>query len=56
MPWKTCWKLKKYYSGNPKVHYYLGMSYHGKGMKDKAIENLKKQSLWIKIIPKLIII
>ncbi|MFA5321534.1 MAG: tetratricopeptide repeat protein [Smithella sp.] len=32
----------KYYSGNPKVHYYLGIAYHGKGMKDNAIEEFKK--------------
>ena len=35
-------EAEKYYYGNPKVHYYLGMSYHGKGMKDKSIEEFKE--------------
>jgi type IV pilus assembly protein PilF len=35
---KELMESAKYYSGNPKVHYYLGMAYHGKGMQDKAIE------------------
>ena len=35
---KELMESEKYYSGNPKVHYYLGMAYHGKGMQDKAIE------------------
>jgi Tetratricopeptide repeat. len=53
---KDLLEAEKYYSGNPKVHYYLGMSYHGKGMKDKAIEEFKEASLSTKIIPKRIII
>lgn len=39
---KELLESEKYYSGNPKVHYYLGMAYHGKGMKDKAVEEFKK--------------
>ena len=39
---KDLLEAEKYYSGNPKIHYYLGMSYHGKGMKDKAIEEFKE--------------
>jgi type IV pilus assembly protein PilF len=39
---KDLLESEKYYSGNPKVHYYLGMAYHGKGLKDNAIEEFKK--------------
>ena len=39
---KDLLESEKYYPDNPKVHYYLGMSYHGKGMKDKAVEEFKK--------------
>jgi type IV pilus assembly protein PilF len=39
---KDLLESEKYYSDNPKVHYYLGMTYHGKGMKDKAFEEFKK--------------
>jgi len=39
---KELLESEKYYSDNPKVHYYLGIAYHGKGMKDKAIEAFKK--------------
>ena len=35
-------EAEKYYPTNPKVHYYLGMSYHGRGMKEEAIESFKK--------------
>jgi len=35
-------EAEKYYSGNPKVHYFLAMAYHGKGLKDKAVEELQK--------------
>ena len=33
---------EKYYSGNPKVHYYLGMAYHGKRLQDEAIEEFEE--------------
>jgi len=39
---KNLLESEKYYSGNPKVHYYLGAAYHGKGMQEKAIEEFKK--------------
>ena len=39
---KDLLEAEKYYSDNPKIHYYLGMSYHGKGMKDEAIEEFKE--------------
>ena len=39
---KELLESEKYYSGNPKVHYYLGMAYHGKGMQDKAIEEFEE--------------
>lgn len=34
-------EAKKYSPNDPKIHYYMGMAYHGKGMRDKAIEELK---------------
>ncbi len=39
---KDLLESEKYYSGNPKVHYYLGIAYHRKGLKDMAIEEFKK--------------
>jgi type IV pilus assembly protein PilF len=39
---KELLESEKYYSGNPKVHYYLGMAYHGKGMPDEAIEEFEE--------------
>jgi len=39
---KELLEAEKYHSGNPKIHYYLGMAYHGKGMKDMAMEEFKK--------------
>ena len=39
---KDLLEAEKIYPDNPKVHYYLGMSFHGKDMKDKAIEEFKK--------------
>ena len=39
---KELLESEKYYSGNPKVHYYLGMAYHGKGLQDEAIEEFEK--------------
>ncbi len=38
---KELLEAEKYNFGNPKIHYYLAMSYHGKSMNDKAIEELK---------------
>jgi Tfp pilus assembly protein PilF len=39
---KDLLEAERYYSYNPKVHYYLGMAYHRKDMKDKAIEEFKE--------------
>jgi type IV pilus assembly protein PilF len=39
---KDLLESEKYYAGNPKVHYYLGVAYHAKGLKDRAIEEFKK--------------
>jgi len=39
---KELLESEKYYSGNPKVHYYLGIAYHGKGMPEEAIEEFQK--------------
>lgn len=39
---KELLEAEKYNSRNPKIHYYLAMSYHGKGLKDKAIEELEE--------------
>jgi len=39
---KELLEAEKYYSGNPKIHYYLAMSYHGKDINDKAIEELQE--------------
>ncbi|MBN1363375.1 MAG: tetratricopeptide repeat protein [Syntrophaceae bacterium] len=39
---KELLESEKYYSGNPKVHYYLGIAYHGKGLQDEAIEEFKE--------------
>jgi len=38
---KELLESEKYYSDNPKVHYYMGMTYHGKGMREKAYEEFK---------------
>ena len=35
-------EAEKYSSGDPKIHYYMGMAYHGKGLRDKAIEEFDK--------------
>ncbi|MDI6743323.1 MAG: tetratricopeptide repeat protein [Smithella sp.] len=35
-------EAEKYHSRNPKIQYYLGMAYHGKGMESEAIEKFKK--------------
>jgi type IV pilus assembly protein PilF len=39
---KELMEAEKYSPQNPKIHYYLGMSYHYKDMKDMAMEELKK--------------
>ncbi len=39
---KELLEAEKYYSRNPKVHYYLGIAYHGKGMREQAIEEFEK--------------
>jgi type IV pilus assembly protein PilF len=39
---KELLESEKYYSGNPKVHYYLGMAYHGKGLQSEAIEEFEE--------------
>lgn len=39
---KELLEAEKYYPGNPKVHYYLGMAYHGKGLKDEAIAEFQE--------------
>jgi type IV pilus assembly protein PilF len=39
---KELLEADKYYSGNPKIHYYLGVAYHGKDMKDKAIDEFQE--------------
>ena len=39
---KELLEANKYYSGNPKIHYFLGISYRAKDMRDKAIEEFKE--------------
>jgi len=39
---KELLEAEKYSSGDPKIHYYLGMAYHGKGLRDKAIGEIKE--------------
>ncbi len=39
---KELLEAEKYHSGNPRIHYYLGMAYHGKGMSDQAIEEFEE--------------
>jgi type IV pilus assembly protein PilF len=39
---KDLLEAEKYYTDNPKTHYYLGMVYHAKGMKPKAMEEFQK--------------
>jgi len=38
---KELLEAEKYNYRNPKIHYYLAMSYHGKNMNDKAMEELQ---------------
>ncbi len=39
---KDLLQAEKYYPGDPKVHYYLGMVYHDKGMKEKAVTEFQQ--------------
>ena len=39
---KELLEAEKYYSSDHKIHYYLGMAYHGKDMKEKAIEEFQE--------------
>jgi len=39
---KELLEAEKYSSGDPKIHYYLGMAYLGKGLKDKAMGEFKE--------------
>lgn len=39
---KELMEAAKYDSGNHKVHYFMGLAYHGKGMRDKAIAEFKE--------------
>ena len=39
---KELLEAEKYSPYDHKIHYFLGMAYHGKGMRDKAIEEFKK--------------
>ncbi len=38
---KELLEAEKHHYSNPQIHYYLAMSYHGKNMNDKAIEELQ---------------
>jgi tetratricopeptide (TPR) repeat protein len=39
---KDLMEAEKYSSGDPKIHYYMGMAYHGKGLRDKAVDEFKE--------------
>jgi Tfp pilus assembly protein PilF len=39
---KELLQAEKYSPNNSKIHYFLGIAYDGKGMRDKAIEEFKK--------------
>ena len=39
---KELLEAEKYSSSDPKIHYYLGMAYHGKGLRDKAMGEIKE--------------
>jgi tetratricopeptide (TPR) repeat protein len=39
---KELLEAEKYSSNNPKIHYFLGMAYHGIGLKDEAIKEFKE--------------
>ena len=39
---KDLLEAEKHYSNDPKIHYYLGMVYHTKGMKEKAVTEFQQ--------------
>ena len=39
---KDLLEAEKYYTDDPRIHYYLGMVYHAKDMKPKAMEEFQK--------------
>ncbi len=39
---KELLEAEKYSPYDHKIHYFLGMAYHGKGMRDKAVEEFKE--------------
>lgn len=39
---KELLEAEKYYSDDHRIHYFLGIAYHGKGMRDMAIEEFKE--------------
>jgi len=39
---KELMEAEKYSSGDPKIHYYLGIAYLGKGLRDKAVDEFKE--------------
>ena len=39
---KELMEADKYSSGDPKINYYMGMAYHGKGLRDKALDKFKE--------------
>ena len=39
---KELLEAEKYSSGDHKIHYYLGMAYHAKGLRDKALDEFKE--------------
>ena len=39
---KELLEAEKYSPDDHRVHYFLGMAYHGKGMRDKAVEEFKR--------------
>lgn len=39
---KELLEAEKYSPRDHRVHYYMGMAYHGKGMRDKAVEEFKR--------------
>ena len=39
---KELLEAEKYSPGDPKIHYYLGIAYHGKGLRNYAFKEFKK--------------
>lgn len=39
---KELLEAEKYYPDDYKIHYFLGMAYHGKGMKEKAVKEFQE--------------